>query len=111
MGRSYYQVDNPHRADFTAGRVEEATEEATVAAVAEPAPPSSQITMLLDMVKGLQMEVMRLQQQQEGRRTADVRTNLTRPNQPTCWGCGALGHVQRQCPQKGKLPLNIRGSQ
>jgi len=112
MGRSYYQVDNPHRADFSASQVEEAAreEEATVATVADPAPSSSQITMLVDMVKGLQLEVARLQQQQGGRRTTEIRTNPTRSNQPTCWGCGASGHVQRRCPQKGKLPLNARGS-
>jgi len=111
MGRSYYQVDNPHRADLTARQVEEATkEEATVAAVADPASPSPQITMLLDMVKGLQLEVVRLQQQQGGSQRADIRTRPNRPNQLTCWGCGAIGHIQRQCPRKGKPPLNSQGS-
>jgi len=59
MGRSYHQVDNLYRADFTASRVEEATEEE--AAAVEPAPLFSKITMLLDIVKGLQLEVVRLQ--------------------------------------------------
>jgi len=110
MGRSYYQVDNPHRADFTANQVEEAAKGTEVAAVADPAPPSPQITMLLDMVKGLQLEVVRLQQQQAGSRRSDSRTRPNRPNQLTCWGCGAIGHVQRQCPRQGKPPLNSQGS-
>jgi len=111
MGRSYYQVDNPHRADFTAIQVEEAAKEETaVAAVADPAPPSPQITMLLDMVKSLQLEVVRLQQQQAGSQRADIRIRPNWPNQLTCWECGALGRVQRQCPHKGKLPLNSQGS-
>jgi len=63
------------------------------------------------IMKSLQMEVVRLQQQRDSRRTLDVRNNSTRLNQLTCWGCGALGHVQRECPHKGRMPLSIRGSQ
>jgi len=111
MGRSYYQVDNHHRADFTASQVKEAAkDDTTVAAVADPAPTSPQITMLLDMVKGLQLEVVRLQQQQTGSQRADIRTRPNRLNQLTCWGCGAIGNVQRQCPHKGKPHLNHQGS-
>jgi len=102
MGQSYYQVDNSHSADFTANQVEEATgEEATIAAVADPAPPFSQITMLLDMVKGLQLEVVRVQQQQESKRRADVRTNPTRPNQPTCWGVAPWVMFSGNVPKRG----------
>jgi len=54
-----------------------AKEETAVAAVADPAPPSPQITILLDMVKGLQLKVLRLQQQQANSKRTDIRT---RPN-------------------------------
>jgi len=104
IGQSYYQVDNPHRADFTASRVKEAIEEETrVGAVAEPAPPSSQITMLLDMVKSLQMEVVRLQQQQGSKRIANVRTNPTRLNQSTCWGVAPWVTSSSNVPKRGRL--------
>jgi len=101
MGRSYYQVDIPHRTDFMANQVEETPKkEAKVAAVVNSAPPSPQFTMLLDMIKSLQLEVVGLQQ--ESRRLPGVRNDQINSL--------AGGHVQWQCPGKERMPLNIRGS-
>jgi len=51
------------------------------------------------MVKGLQLEVMKMQQQQADRWTPDFRDNPARPAQPICWGCGNVntydGNVTR----------------
>lgn len=72
-------------------------------------PEQTQLTVLMDMVKGLQATVTELQRDQADKQTFRSRDDPVRPLQPTCWGCGALGHVRRHFP-KGRLPLNTRGS-
>jgi len=103
LGRAYYQVDGPQCADFTACQVEEQPEvikpdqpnTQTVAATsATPSP--DQLTMLMDMVKGLQADMKQMQGEQ-----AD--TSLV-------WGCGAKGHMRRHCTQERRMRLNTRGS-
>lgn len=85
-------------------------EKTQVTAVANTTLTSLQFTMLLDMVKGLQFEVIKMQQQQADRQMPDSRDNPARPAQPTCWRCGTSGHVRRQCPRRERMLLNIRGS-
>jgi len=75
LGKAYYQVEGPQCTDFTANQVKEQPE------VIQPAPPSPQIvaaatatpspnqlTMLMDMVKGLQGDMKQMQQEQADRR-------------------------------------------
>jgi len=74
-----------HGADFTTNQIEEAPKEATqVVAANSTAPTSTQFTMLVDMVKGMQIEMLKMQQQQADRQTHDSRGNPSRPTQPTC---------------------------
>jgi len=113
MGKAYFQVEELKGARFTAYQVvrNETTTPSNpqVAAATTKSPEQTQLTMLMDMVKGLQATVTELQQGQVGRRALRVRDNPTRPSQLICWGCGTPGHVRRHCP-KGKLPLKIQGS-
>jgi len=61
MGKAYFQVDGPHGADFTTHQVAEEEEETTtlptlqVAAAATKSPEQTQLTMLMNMVKGLRL--------------------------------------------------------
>jgi len=113
MGKAYLQVEELQEPRFATHQVveEETTPPSTpqVAAAATKPPEPTQLTMLMDMVKGLQATVTKLQRDQAGRRAPRVQDDPTRPSQLTCWGCGAPGHVQRHCP-KGNLPLNTQGS-
>jgi len=113
MGKAYFQVEGLQGLRFTAHQVVE--DETTmlsnpqVAAVATKSLEQTQLTMLMNMVKGLQATVTELQRGQAGRQAPQVRDDSTRSSQLTCWGCGAPGHVRRHCP-KGHLPLNNQGS-
>ena len=117
LGKAYYQVDGPQCADFTANQVEEQPEvikpappnpQVVAAATATPSP--DQMTMLMDMVKGLQADMKQMQQEQADRRAPRPRGEPIGTSHLTCWGCGARGHVQRQCPQGRRVSLNTRGS-
>jgi len=114
MGKAYFQVEGLQGARFTARQVVE--DEITtlsnpqVAAATTKSPEQTQLTMLMDMVKGLQATVTKLQRGQADRWAPRVQDDPTRSSQLTCWGCGTPGHVRRHCP-KGKLPLNNQGSQ
>jgi len=52
-----------------------------------------QLTMLMDMVKGLQATVTNLQSDQADRRAPRSWDDPFRPALLTCWGCGMQGHL------------------
>jgi len=115
MDKAYFQVDGPHGVDFNAHQVvveEETTPPPTlqVAAAATKSPEQTQLTMLMNMVKGLQTTVTELQRDQANRQAPRSRDNPVRPSQLTCCECGASGHARRHCPRGGQLSLNHRGS-
>jgi len=116
MGKAYFQVDGLREASFTTRQVVKDDEETTmlpapkVSAATTKSSEQTQITVLMEMVKGLQATVIELQQSQADRRATRSRDDPVRPSQPTCWGCRTSGHVWRHCP-KGHRPLNTRGSQ
>jgi len=74
MGKAYFQVEEPRQLSYTACQVVKEDEETTqipnpqVAAAATKSPEQTQLTMLMDMVKGLQATVMKLQSSQADRR-------------------------------------------
>jgi len=116
MGKAYFQVEEPRRPSYTVRQVVEEDEEITplptpqVAATATKSPEQTQLTMLMDMVKGLQAMVAKLQSDQADRRAPRSRDDPVRPSLLTCWGCRMQGHVRRHCP-RGQGPLNTQGSQ
>jgi len=113
MGKAYFQVEEPRRANYAArqvaGDAEEVPPTPQVAAAATPSPEQTQLNMLMSMMKGLQATVTELQRNQTDRRAPRSRDDPVRPPMPTCWECGMPGHVRRHCP-KGQKPLNTRGS-
>jgi len=115
MGKAYFQVEEPRRASYTARQVVKDDEETTppptpqVAAAATKSPEQRQLTMLMDMVKGLQAMVTELQSNQADRQAPRSRDDPICPSLLTCWGCGMQGHVRRPCP-RGQRPLNTQGS-
>jgi len=70
MGKAYFQVEEPKRPSYTARQVVKEDEETTppptpqVAAAETESPEQTQLTMLMDMVKGLQATVTKLQRDQ-----------------------------------------------
>jgi len=74
MEKAYFQVEEPRRPSYTARQVVEEDKETTplpapqVAAVATKSTEQTQLTMFLDMVKGLQATVTKLQIDQADRR-------------------------------------------
>jgi len=117
LGKAYYQVDGPQGADFTANQVEEQPEvikpdppSPQIMAAAKATPSPDQLTMLMGMVKGLQADMKRMQQEQADRRVPRPRGEPISTSHLTCWGCGARRHVRRQCPQERRVSLNTRGS-
>ena len=113
MGKAYFQVEELQGPRFTARQVVEDGDtmpaNPQAAAAVTQSPEQTQLTMLIDLVKGLQATVAELQQGQTSRQAPRVREDPTRPSRLTCWGCGSPGHVRRHCP-KGNLPLNHQGS-
>jgi len=115
MGKAYFQVEEPRQPSYTARQVVKEDEETTppptpqVAAATTKSPEQMQLTMLMDMVKGLQATVTKLQSDQADRRAPRSQDDPVRPSLLTCWGCGMQGHVRRHCP-RGQRPLNTRGS-
>ena len=112
MGKAYFQVEEPGRPSYAARQVVREDEETTPSPtpqVAATATEPTQLTMLIDMVKGLQATVTKLQRDQADRRTPRSRDDPVRPSLLTCWGCGMQGHVRRHCP-KGQGSLNTQGS-
>jgi len=113
MGKAYFQVEELQGARFTAHQVVE--DETTtlsnpqVAAATTKSLEQTQLTMLMDMVKGLQATVTELQRGQAGKWAPRVRDDPTHSSQLTCWECGASGYVRRHCP-KSHPPLNNQGS-
>jgi len=69
-----------------------------VAAAATKSSEQTQLTMLMDMVKGLQAMVTKLQRDQADRRTPRSRDDPARLSLLTCRGWGMQGHVRRHCP-------------
>lgn len=67
MGKAYFQVGGPHEADFTTHQVAKEDKEPTtlptlqVAAATTKSPEPTQLTMLMDKVKGLQATRTKLQ--------------------------------------------------
>jgi len=115
MGKAYFQVEGSRGASYTARQVVKDDEETTplltpqVAAATTKSPEQTQLAMLMNMVKGLQATVTKLQNNQADNQAPRSQGDPVRPSQLTCWGCGMQGHVRRQCP-KGQRPLNTRGS-
>jgi len=100
VGEAYFQVEEPRRPSYTARQVVKEDEETTppptpqVAAAATKSTEQTQLTMLMDMVKGLQSTVTKLQRDQADRRAPRLRDDPARPFLLTCWGCGMQGHVR-----------------
>jgi len=73
MSKAYHQVNEPNGPDFTVYQVAEEKEEATplptlqVAAATTKSPEHTQLTVLMEMVKGLQVTVTKLQCDQANR--------------------------------------------
>jgi len=115
MGKAYFQVEEPRRVSYTGRQVVKDDEETTppptpqVAAAATKSPEQTQLTMVMNMVEGLQATVTELQSNQADRRASRSQDDLVRPSLLTCWGCGMQGHVRRHCP-RGQRPLNTQGS-
>jgi len=115
MGKAYFQVEEPRRPSYTARQVVKEDAETTppptpqVAAAATKSNEQTQVTMLMDMVKGLQATVTKLQSAQADRRAPRARDDPVCPSLLTCWGCRMQGHVRRHCP-RGQGPLNTQGS-
>jgi len=114
MGKAYFQVKESRRPSYTARQVVEEDEETTplptpqVAAAATKSTKQTQLTMLMDMVKGLQATVTKLQSDQVDRRAPRSRDDPVCPSLLISWGCGMQWHVRRQCP-RGQGPLNTQG--
>jgi len=94
MGKAYFYVEGPRGASYTARQVVKDDEETTpplnpqVAATTMKSPEQTQLTMLMNMVKGLQATVTELQNNQADRQTPRSRDDAIRPSRLTCWGAG-----------------------
>jgi len=88
MGKAYFQVEGLQGASFTAGQVAEGIEKAAtppapqVSAARTKSPEQTQLTVLMDMVKGLQATVTELQRDQADRRTFRSRDDPSAPCSP-----------------------------
>jgi len=97
MGKSYFQVEESRRLSYTARQVDKEDEETTppptpqVATAATMSPEQTQLIMLMDMVKGLQATVTKLQKDQADRRTPRSRDDPVCSSLLTCWGAGCKG--------------------
>jgi len=101
MGKAYHQVNEPNGPNFTAHQVAEEKKKATplptlqVAAATTNSPEHTQLTMLMEMVKGLQLQ-----------RDQANRDDAVRPLHFTCWRFGVSAHVRWHCYKGGRVPLN-----
>jgi len=90
MGKFYFQVEGLQGASFTAHRVAKGNKEATtlhapqVSAATTKSPEQAQLTVLADMVKGLQATLTELQRKQADKRAFQSRDDPIRPSQLTC---------------------------
>jgi len=97
MGKAYFQVEEPRRPSYTARQVVKGEEETTspptpqVAAAATKSPEQTQLTMLMDMVKGLQATVTKLQETRRTGRLPDRGTTLPAPLYSPVGGAGCKG--------------------
>jgi len=90
MGKAYFQVEDPKRPSYTARQVVEEDEETTplptlqVAAAATKSTEQTQLTMLMNIIKGLQAMVTKLQSDQVDRRAPRSWDDPVHPSLLTC---------------------------
>jgi len=71
----------------------------------------TKFSVLLDMVKGLQTDIKKVQENQAGRRAPQTRDNPAKSLPLTCWGCRSEGHVKQDCSHRKSVSMNTHSLQ